>query len=85
MIKRTTYFRTPSEKIIRTDIFALMHNTALFLESSKGVVLLECGHKVITRNVNRAHCPRCQKMFDDGYDWDGFRNLRNGARDLHRR
>lgn len=70
-------FKTPSEKIISTDIFAMIFNAEVFAKTGERVVLLECGHKILTRNRDRAHCPRCQHMFDSEYDWDGFRNLRN--------
>lgn len=46
-----------------------------FLKTGKRIVLLECGHYVLSRSLYRAACARCGEMIRSGYDYDGFRRL----------
>lgn len=41
------------------------------------LVMLECGHFIVTRALKRAGCPRCGEMIRAGYDYDGYRRLGN--------
>lgn len=69
-------FKTPSEKIVGTDILATTVNVDKLMKTGyERIVDLACGHKAVTSNLHRCHCARCQQMFDSGYDWDGYRNL----------
>ncbi len=56
----------------------LVHIEALsarFLATGKRIVVLDCGHFVLTKALHRAGCPRCGEMIRSGYDHDGFRRL----------
>ncbi len=66
--------RAPVEKIVDTDYLA----TALNRESigpdlCKRVVILDCGHRIVTRNRRRAPCPTCHAMILNGEDYEAFR------------
>lgn len=67
----------PVEKIIRTDILATAFNQSkLGKNPLNRVVDLECGHKTVTKNMNRAPCHECHRMILDGEDYEAFRNRR---------
>ncbi|HEP6431523.1 TPA: hypothetical protein VDB83_005855 [Burkholderia cenocepacia] len=53
----------------------LEQRTADFLKTGKRIVVLECGHYVLSKSLHRAACPRCGEMIRSGYDYDGFRRL----------
>jgi hypothetical protein len=66
----------PREKIVETDIFATSFNSdRLNIEQLERIVVLACRHHLLTKNTTSAHCPRCQRMFDLGLDWDRYRNM----------
>lgn len=67
-----------SEQQLRTHSgwFAkLPEQTAHFVRTGERIVVLECGHYVLSRALYRAGCPRCGEMIRRGYDHDGFRRL----------
>lgn len=71
--------KTPSERIIARDHLAAAFNSKRMIRERKFIVDLECGHKMYTRNLNKAVCPRCTEMLkrsieDGSEDWDGFRH-----------
>lgn len=75
-------YATPSERIVARDHIATAFNSEKMLQERKFVVDLACGHKVYTRNQNRAVCPRCTEMLKRSIehgreDWEAFR-YRNG-------
>ena len=67
--------KAPIERIIRIDHFIEIFNREK-LKDGEHVVDLECGHKTITKNRNRAACHDCHKMILNGEDYDAFRNHR---------
>lgn len=69
----------PAEKITLVDPLALVFNSETFIRSGRRSVQLACGHWLITRNLNRAVCPRCKEMLrrsieDGSEDYVGFRH-----------
>jgi hypothetical protein len=74
-----------SEKIVETDMLATAFNRDRGLGAIRRIVILECGHRVVTRNRKSAPCARCDEMLrrsiDTGEeDYDAFRH--HGAQDL---
>lgn len=73
-----TEHKTPSERIVSRDHMTAAFNVEKNLCDGKFVVDLACGHKVYTRNLNRATCPRCTEMLrrsieNGSEDWESFR------------
>ncbi len=66
------------ERIVETDVLAMIENPHLDIIKDGRVVDLACGHKLLTRAMNRARCPRCREMLrrsllDGSEDYDSFR------------
>lgn len=75
-IARKFKFKTPIERVLHVSWLltsTLPHEVVI--EQLKAVVQLACGHYALIRGLDRSRCPRCQRMFDVGEDWDGFRHL----------
>ena len=69
-------WRTPRERVVRSDILCMAFNVDSTVGSGKGVYDLECGHKQVGRlGSERLHCDSCQRIWDLGLDYNGYRNL----------
>lgn len=67
----------PRERIVQTDILATVFNRdKLGPDLCRRIVILECGHRAVTRNAKSSKCNRCHRMIMEGYDYDAFRNLK---------
>jgi hypothetical protein len=71
-------YKTPSERIVARDHLATAFNADKMLRDRKFIVDLACGHKIYTRNLNKATCPRCTEMLRRSIetgreDWETFR------------
>jgi hypothetical protein len=53
---------TPYERILRIDIFYHVWANVPLGPGKPRIVDLDCGHKALTRNLNRMICPRCTEM-----------------------
>lgn len=79
-MKAVAPWRTPRERVIRPNILAMAFNRDKTVDERRGVYELACGHtEVGPLGSRRLHCSSCQKIWDLGLDWDGYRNL--GHRD----
>jgi hypothetical protein len=67
-------FRTPLEPIVQENWYLTLFADQGQVIAGFRVVRLACGHHHFTSARQRAQCARCQRMFDTGADWDGFRN-----------
>lgn len=50
------------ERIVATEVLALIANQETFLRNRKRLVKLACGHRIVTSASERAACPRCREM-----------------------
>ena len=74
----------PFERIVETDLLAMMANPQINPIRDGRIVSLACGHKLLTKALRKARCPRCLEMLqrsitDGSEDYDAFRN--HGKRD----
>jgi hypothetical protein len=68
----------PLEQIVRIDVLAMVVNKHIDIFKDGRIVDLACGHKLLTKALNQARCPRCCEMLrrsiaDGSEDWNSFR------------
>ena len=70
----------PLERISGIDLLAMVVNQHLIddLLTRRRIVDLACGHKLLTKALKQARCPRCCEMLnrsiqDGSEDYDSFR------------
>lgn len=64
------------EDIVTNDWLGTSFNRdKLKIGRGERLVILACGHEVVTSNQHRMKCPFCRYLMMNGYDYDGFRHL----------
>lgn len=73
MTMRRMKVAVPVEVIVETDWLATAVNRET-LGKDERVVILACGHYVVTANRKKVPCTKCHEMILNGEDYDLFRN-----------
>lgn len=63
-----------AEDIEMTDwLITALNRDQINVGRGERVVILACGHEVVTRNLHRVKCWKCRFLLLNGYDYEGFR------------
>ncbi len=71
-LMRRAKVEAPRERIASTDWLVTAAN-AERIKVGERFAVLDCGHTVVTRNLNLASCWQCHYLLLNGFDYEAFR------------